>query len=225
MRNALRIGGWSHSFGHIMEALCRSFPQWPEYLFTLRIFCRIFKVAAYRKHIIAVLATKLPALDLGKLLKEFTASFAKWRFETLFQVLAQLKPLRELCEQHMERGIFNSVQEETDFTEFIKGCKMAHLWRWIVHVYSQIIKPLEKLRRWGLVCSCHGHLNRVGRKLIKCWRNGRRLREARKKILRLFGNLGSAHLLWILGNSKEIVNYTLVLPMACAPVLQTCSRL
>ena len=115
-----------------MEACCRSFAGWPEILSCLRVLCRVFRISSYRTHL-AKSSIKIEGIDLAKLLKEFTAGFAKWRFETLHEVLRQLGPLRRLCEDHIERSHFGGVQDEDDMTAFMKACKTPELWRFIIY--------------------------------------------------------------------------------------------
>jgi hypothetical protein len=49
---------------------------------------------------------KIDNVDLHKLLKEFTAQLAKWRFETFYDCLLQLRPLRDLCQNYIIRSSF-----------------------------------------------------------------------------------------------------------------------
>jgi hypothetical protein len=153
MKRCLRIGGWSHTFGHVMESACKTFAAWPGWLSGIRCLLRIFRNASYRKHIMRTV--RIDGVDLNQLLKEFTASLAKWRFETFFECLRQLAPLSTLCEQFLRREVFDKVQEEGDMTEFMRACKDKSLWVFIRRGFFYLLQPLEQIRRWGLLCPCH----------------------------------------------------------------------
>jgi hypothetical protein len=180
MPRSLRIGGWSHTFAHVMRAACETFPKWPEWLNSLRSLCRILRNASYRKHLAKM---RIDGMNLAKLLKSFSAGFAKWRFETLHDVLKQLAPLRDLCEKHLTRESFDGVQEEDNLQDFLTACKLPDLWRFIVYGLQYLIKPLEKFRRWGMLCICHEHERLSGDfSTRQCIWNSRRLRQVPTKV-------------------------------------------
>ncbi len=176
MPNALRVGGWSHSFGGIMKRVAELTPDWPTKIGQMRTLCRFFKNEGYRKHIGTALAARLPGIRPK--LRYFTASFAKWRYETVSEVLRQLVELRELCEGHMSDALFPSVQEKDLLRECLLACRDKDLWRWMAVAYREIFQPLEQCRRWGMICACHYPEN--ARSLPgadKCPRRSRRLHE------------------------------------------------
>jgi hypothetical protein len=180
MPKCLRIGGWSHSCGHIMEMACKVHEKWPKFLGMLRCLCRVLQNDSYRKHLGQVL--KVPDVSCGKLLRSFTANFAKWRFETLFDVLRQLSPLRVIS-GHIKRTNFDGVQSEEEMTSFMQACQHGPLWNFIQHCFDFLIKPLEQFRRWGLLCPCHEQERRDGSKGFRhCVWNSRRLRYAKAKV-------------------------------------------
>ena len=54
----------------------------------------------------------------------------------------------------------------------------------MAHTHRELLVPLEKIRRWGVVCP-HARcmdLRKAGKKRIACPRNSRRLREAWKEV-------------------------------------------
>ena len=61
--------------------------QWPRVVLSLRALCKFLRVEPYRKHLQRVVAS-IDSVDADKLSKSFGASLAKWRFETLFNVLS-----------------------------------------------------------------------------------------------------------------------------------------
>jgi len=80
----------------------------------------------------------------------------------------------------MREELFVNAQEKLFINDVLKACRDPRTFMFIVHVYSWIMSPLEHIRRWGLCCP-HTECNnrrRAGEHHVKCWMNGRRLREA-----------------------------------------------
>ena len=152
MRYALRIGGWSHSLGNVMKLSGAYFPEFAVWLGWLRSLCRFFRIGSYRSHLIRMLSDHIDGL--ATLLRSFSAGFAKWRYETLHHCLESLLKLRVLCEQHLERCLFNEVKDDNELQTVIKACKQPQFWRWISVSYKLLYNRLEGLRRWGLLCPC-----------------------------------------------------------------------
>ena len=174
----MRIGGWSHSLGNTMKDVCKEFPLYPTYLHHMQKLCSFWRNETYRRHIQRVIQAPRE-LEVDKKLTSFTASFAKWRYETLFQVQRQLLNLRSVCEDHMRRELLGAVQDVEELGAVLEACKDKAFWRWCAASFRFIMKPLELLRRWGMVCNCHEEERRAhpGRH-IECKENSRRLREA-----------------------------------------------
>ena len=84
---ALRMAGWSHTLGGIMKEVANSMDEWPHSLKHMRALCKNFRNATYRNHIYSKLRDRGPA-NLHRLMKSFSASFAKWRYETVPAVQA-----------------------------------------------------------------------------------------------------------------------------------------
>jgi len=78
--------------------------------------------------------------------------------------------------QFLIRDLFGNVQDADLLASVLQACGNPQLWRWISCSYSFIFKPLETLRRWGMVCECHEEEGAQGLKFWKCSQNGRRLR-------------------------------------------------
>ena len=101
---SLRIGGWSHTFAGIMKSTvvaCCS--EWPRILTLLRSLCRFFRQEPYRRHIVR----KHPEDErVKKEMKSYTASLAKWRFETFFVVLTALHNIMYTCLEVMPPTLF-----------------------------------------------------------------------------------------------------------------------
>ena len=168
-RKALRIAGWSHTMGNIMKATAEQFPQWPSHLGKMRSMCKVLKNNSYREHIRRRLDW---TEEEGKTLKHFTATFAKWRYETVFEVLRQLLDYRQISAR-LPRELFARAQDQEEINTFFHACKDLPFWRWASASFGKIFSALEYLRRWGMVCECPEHIEqRKTRKFkfIKCLR-------------------------------------------------------
>jgi len=166
---ALRIAGWSHTMGNIMKATAEQFPQWPSHLGKMRSMCKVLKNNSYREHIRRRLVW---TEEEGKTLKHFTATFAKWRYETVFEVLRQLLDYRQISAR-LPRELFARAQDQEEVSAFFRTCKDLPFWRWASVSFRKIFSSLEYLRRWGMVCECPAHKEqRKGKKnkFIKCLR-------------------------------------------------------
>ena len=193
MPNALRIGGWSHSIGNVMKGSGNYFPSYALWLGHLRSLCRFFRVGSYRSHLVRMVGNQIPGL--ADTLKGFTAGFAKWRYETLDDCMMQLLKLRVLCEEHMVRCIFNQVKDIYELDSCLKTCSDRKFWKWMAACYEFLIHPLERLRRWGLLCPCHEQERRDPRlrqKVRMCAWNSRRLATAWSKIKSFVAELRAA---------------------------------
>jgi len=187
-RRALRIGGWGHSLGNIMRRVAHRYPHWPEILDQVRALSRFFRNQTWRDYLIKACGSRVP--DLALHLMHYTASQAKWRFETIAKTLKQLAPLRRLCQDVLTDALFANAQEKALMRDVMLAAKDPALWLFIVLVGLWVMEPLEGIRRWALCCShekCQ-QLRADGAKHVSCPRNGRRLKEANKFILDRIGD-------------------------------------
>ena len=154
---AVRIAGWSHTMGNLMKALAEEFHMWPVYIKHLRVLCKFFKNDSYRTHI----ENKLKDFpNINALVKSFTAGFAKWRYETVVEVLGQLGKLRQFCEEQLSASLkilFSHVQDAAELEGVHEACKDKPFWRWVVVARTEIFERLEVLRKWGMVCDHPEH--------------------------------------------------------------------
>ena len=91
------------------------------FLSQMQTLCRFFRNESYRRRLILKLGGC--GLPVSTLLKSFTASFAKWRYETVAECMRQLYLLRELCETFIRRDHFAAVQDEAHLRDVIVACK------------------------------------------------------------------------------------------------------
>ena len=66
----------------------------------------------------------------------------------------------------------------------LEACRAPEFWRWLKAAYDYVFLPLERLRRWGLVCPCCQRLRDDGTyEKVECVKAGRRLHQAWAKIV------------------------------------------
>ena len=75
--------------------------------------------------------------------------FAKWRHETISEVVCQLMPLTSFVQQGFP-GVFRNTKPEG----LDGACKDVELWVFVQAVAS-FMQEADRLRQWGSGCSCH----------------------------------------------------------------------
>ena len=99
----------------------------------------------------------------------------------------QLDRLRWLIETHLQdlEQLFGSKVQDFAFLMSVRvAFRCKGLWTFIRVSLQQFLQPLENIRRWGLVCSCHvDDRHSGGPKKSRCDRASRRMHEVRKYIL------------------------------------------
>ena len=176
--NAVRVGGWGHGHGNVMKHCAEKESRWPEILTKMRALVRFWQVATYREHVGKMLIRYRPGQVNPKLLRSFTASFAKWRYEAIAHAMWCLNKLRFVCEVCMLRIWFNHVQDQEEMNRVFDACADAFLWRFMAVAEREVFGKCEGQRRWGMVCPCHQKERHEGQKNIDCWYNSRRLHQA-----------------------------------------------
>ena len=192
VKNALKIPDWSHIFGNLMKYSVNKIENWATVLISIRYLCRFFRIYDWRQQIIVKLQTNYP--EVKQLLKYFTAKLAKWRYETLSEVLRQLLLLRFWCETYLsEIDEWFPAFEDQDLLQGVKhACGWTEFWILLSCLYTLLIMKLEEGRRWGLRCPCCEQLRREdGIRRPKCPRASRRLHQARVFIARLVEELAT----------------------------------
>jgi hypothetical protein len=167
--NALRIGGWSHQLGNIMKNVAKLKSNWPQTLQALRDLCAFYKNKTWREHLTKRLRTRIDCAPL----KSFTASFAKWRYETLWKVLTELQRVREVSQVGIRKELFLNFQDKELIRAILNHCDNPELWVFIVVSANLIFTPLEELRRWGMICPCEECNDLRRRHVAKhthCWK-------------------------------------------------------
>ena len=189
--NALRIYGWGHAWSNVVKRVVQTHPRWPEMLEQLRTMCRFFRNHTWREWLIRSLQHRMP--NVGKLLKSWTATLAKWRYETLFVVMSALRPVRNLCEHNIHAELFANAQDKELVQQVLQCCRDKRLWAFVEVVSKIIVEPMEGARRWGLVCFCCEDKRRAGQKHVRCPRDSRKLRQAWQFVQSQKSEFSNAH--------------------------------
>ena len=153
-----------------MKTVANSSKHWPAMLGKARALCKFFRNRSYRQHIASKLNNRV--LGVKNPPRYFTATFAKWRYETLADVTRQLLRLRHLCEHELDPALFSAAQDPEFIREVFAACKDPFFWKWIKAAEKLLFRPIEELRRWGMVCDCPEHIEgrQNGAKHVKCQR-------------------------------------------------------
>ena len=197
LRRSLHVTGWSHLLGNAMKRACQHLTCWPRLIAAVRALCRLFRNKSWRKQILRFLAGRVENAD--KILKHFTAGMVKWRFETVYECLRQLLGVRTICENLDLSAVFSSFQDSALLEASQQALAWNGLWFLMGYFFNTCIKPMEHLRKWGLVCSCPEHIQRRRdhpNKRLECVHNGRRLKHARVKYFSVIDTIGNGAGTW-----------------------------
>ena len=190
MPRAIRIVGWNHTLGNIMRQSVEKSPEWQKYNKYIRALCKLFRNESNRRHLQRLLRPRHPELQLEVTLEHFSASLAKWRFETSFTCMRALLKLRALCENVMDEALFLNPQDKETVSMAMEACKCPKFWKWMAATFAEVIDPLERCRRWGLGCICHPSTPGQKHKRARCQHSGRKLPFAYDKACEVAAKLG-----------------------------------
>ena len=190
--NALRLAGWSHMFGNLMKYACYSNEQWPKIYDHVRHLCSFFRVQDWRLVVVKRLNTTFP--ESADLLKHFSAKTAKWRYETAHTTFDALLKLSHMCTHFLldVDAWFPNFQDKDLLLKVREACQWRDLWCFMRVFFDTVLNPLERGRRWGLVCDCCRELRRLQAARVRCPWASRRLKQARKFCLDLVAELYAA---------------------------------
>ena len=93
----------------------------------------------------------------------------------------QLAPLRPIC-GHVREELFANAQDKAVIQKAVNACRDESLQQFIAVTLHLVFSPLERFRRWGMVCDCcapireerpgqsvHCPNNRKSRRLKTAW--------------------------------------------------------
>jgi hypothetical protein len=69
-----------------------------------------------------------------------------------------LMRLRDICEQDILIEWFQNPQDRVEINKVVVACKDKPLWRQMAAMNKFTMAPLERYRRWGMVCGCPEHI-------------------------------------------------------------------
>jgi hypothetical protein len=173
---AVHIPGWCHAWSNIIKDACQLTSRWASRLTKLRVLVRFLKVTDYRfvwGQALRIIGCDQEATELEK---NFKASFANWRWETIAQAFMEIRRVGRLGLQYFDSDIFGKVQD----TELLRSVDAVFSDHEFIHWVSVLAFPLqlaECARLWGTWCSCHDFQDLDDRKAA-CPLRGRRLHEA-----------------------------------------------
>ena len=157
--NCIRVAGWSHNFGNAMKAACKYVDEWPLVLRGLRALTKFLRNKQWRTHLkqyMEKLGTDVATREASKLGKAFRPNFIKWRYETVHDVIHDLMELRIVCVDFLKdvKDIFPSFQDGELADELETACAWEEMWSFLRVFLTFVLGPLEKARRWGMICAC-----------------------------------------------------------------------
>ena len=175
---SIRISGWSHGFGNLAKGAAWTWNRFSEMLDDVKVLCRFWRNKTWKLHVKKALRHR-DDLDLT-ILDKRVPDLAKWRYQTLMVVFGSLLQFRTICENDFRPEWFADAQEKETLAGVWKACKTPILWRYMAASHREVYKPIERQRRWGMICTCPEHIRmrQEGKRNINCYWNGRRLPEA-----------------------------------------------
>ena len=118
---AVRIPDWNHSIMNTMRNACEAVESWTRFLAEMRSLMKSFRNEYYRDAIQVNFRTS--GQDADAPFRSFTAGFAKWRNETISEVVCQLAPLTSFVQQGFLGAFHRTKPEGWD-----EACKDVVLW-------------------------------------------------------------------------------------------------
>ena len=95
-------------------------PNWPAIQLQLSHLCQFVRNKSWRDHVIFCTVGRFARVEV--LLRSFTASLVKWRYETAAKVCAQLSAVRIVCEQFIVPEMFQNTQERLLISAVVDAC-------------------------------------------------------------------------------------------------------
>jgi hypothetical protein len=176
--HAFLLPGWHHCWSNILKDTCTGIEFFAGWLVEVKAIVELFRPHTVRVAVSACFAWTAAEL---KALQLFGASFAKWRWHTLYEATLgclSLQFLARAWEQVMVA--LASTAEQATLTVVDKALKSPRFWRRTKAMHD-LSKRVDKCRRWGAGCSCHEEELRAGRQ-VDCKYKGRRLKQCSEYI-------------------------------------------
>jgi len=175
---AIRVAGWSHAFGNIAKGAAWTWSGFGRKLDLVRPVVRFLKNRTWKNHVKKALRGRTD-LDLRPLDRK-VSDLAKWRYQTLNDTFRDLNKHRVIMETEFRQEWFMECQEKETLAGVFQASQDAQLWKYMRASRQEVYWPLEKMRHWGMICTCpeHVQMRLEGAKHVFCYFNGCRLDEA-----------------------------------------------
>ena len=153
--NAMRVLDWGHLWHWLSQTVLQSLSFFSEWEKLAKAVCKLCRTTSYNDALVTTLKEDNVAEVQEEIagLRNFHASFAKWRFGT---VKAVLKSLRQ-CEKGLKKA-WQRLPKKSRDTDLNHKVQMAidhpAFWTWN-RVLSLLVDFAEENRMWGLGCRCH----------------------------------------------------------------------
>ena len=149
---------WAAHVRHIFERIIsvpsvRSCARLGPVLEQLQDLWNFLRVADYRTRWQAALHASRNG-DLALHLNHFSASFVRWRYDTIPDVKMSLLKVRTICEQHCAKEVWVPLQDRKLLDRFVAACKDKSLWMCIA-TFSHAFSALHPFQTWARGCLCH----------------------------------------------------------------------
>ena len=184
---AVHIPDWDHLWSNTMKLSFEAIPGWLGHLSSLRELCTFLRNNDHREDALRyIFAQGDPRFTEGSCghMKHFTASFTRWRYNTLSDVYQQVGPWRTPIETWFVADMFKQKEKPTTVLHIARD---ALLWK-LVDPFTTITWVCEECRCWGGGCPCHEE-ERKRHRVVECDRTGLRLDEASDTLKEVLGDL------------------------------------
>ena len=125
-----------------MKAMAVDSPNWHIVVVQLRSLCKFLRNPTWRKNVVRCLRGRGLNLEVWD---DFTATLAKWRFETMDDVLEQLAPFRPYFEEHLQMFMFENAQNRAEIQSAMDTGRDKYLWDFIQYAGPVVFKPTENI--------------------------------------------------------------------------------
>ena len=150
--NCMKVPDLSHMWSWQIQEVCSSLSFWKAYLPLSKAICKLLTTVSYVDALVNALEPAERELH-ERPLRAFHAKFAKWRYETLHTVSADLQKVREALP--CAWGAARLQLRDSDTTSKVnQAVSSSTFWleNDVIYCFASFC---EQLRQWSLGCSCH----------------------------------------------------------------------
>ena len=169
---AICIPGLQHLIDNVLVTSFEGQLWWSSFQTTSKIVAQWLHPITNRRYLRSQLPG--PAQHLGVLFNKGCDRFAKWRWQTLAKVCADLLRL-ELAVRPAVAGIGSAHELKTrdnKFGAFLAAAKDSAFWKRVMWVY-EVLQPLKKFAAWVRGCDCCEEQRLQNKKVDCLWQGCR----------------------------------------------------